>query len=590
MSDMTKRRYRAQRPSGPNCLISLRPGVRSTKMTKMTRSLVWLAALAFSFHAPCGHQSRPAAWLEQFSAPFGGMSLAGALHELGVRQRDDLHFVEADDLRSLDLSSITIRRIMQEARRQAAESSTGNGFATGRGSVSSTERLVSSQGRQPEPQTPRILDPKKHPSYVDAKALVTKRLARLGLPEVLEVLKTSEEYHLTSREAATLRNMITELQNAATAAGVDVNRVTMDQLLLIADDPRLAENLPALGDAPSRVGPGFEPRNDGAPESIDSTTTSSTTTTTATTTVEPSCTGDPGVDSEGRLHRPESTADALFFLGNMLQNEGLTSAAQNHYHRALELEPEHESSVHFLSALTGDGSVDRASPAFVKRLFDSYAPHFDHHLVDVLQYQVPQLLRAGVLESLQAQRSTTKKPSGSPADEAAAVVVGAVLDLGCGTGLAGPLFRDLASRLVGVDLSPAMLAKARARGTYDELYESDMVTFVERQAAGSYDLAIASDAFCYVGELGPVLRACHGALAEAGHLAFTVETAANAAHGSYRLHPTTGRFSHSREYVQRLAGETGFAVRTYQPAKLGNHEKFGRAGALYVLEKQKKTR
>ena len=39
----------------------------------------------------------------------------------------------------------------------------------------------------------------------------------------------------------------------------------------------------------------------------------------------------------------------------------------------------------------------------------------------------------------------------------------AILDLGCGTGLAGVAFSDMAARLDGIDLSPAMIEKARAR-------------------------------------------------------------------------------------------------------------------------------
>ena len=38
-----------------------------------------------------------------------------------------------------------------------------------------------------------------------------------------------------------------------------------------------------------------------------------------------------------------------------------------------------------------------------------------------------------------------------------------IADLGCGTGLAGAAFRPLVRRLAGVDLSPAMVAQARAK-------------------------------------------------------------------------------------------------------------------------------
>jgi hypothetical protein len=44
---------------------------------------------------------------------------------------------------------------------------------------------------------------------------------------------------------------------------------------------------------------------------------------------------------------------------------------------------------------------------------------------------------------------------------------GAMLDLGCGTGLGGAAFRAFVDRLVGVDLSPAMVAQASAKGLYD---------------------------------------------------------------------------------------------------------------------------
>ena len=37
-------------------------------------------------------------------------------------------------------------------------------------------------------------------------------------------------------------------------------------------------------------------------------------------------------------------------------------------------------------------------------------------------------------------------------------------DLGCGTGLAGVAFKDMAKRLDGMDLSPAMIAKAASSG------------------------------------------------------------------------------------------------------------------------------
>lgn len=51
---------------------------------------------------------------------------------------------------------------------------------------------------------------------------------------------------------------------------------------------------------------------------------------------------------------------------------------------------------------------------------------------------------------------------------------GPVVDLGCGSGAAGPALATLGRPLWGVDLSPAMLDEARATGAYDDLHLGDM--------------------------------------------------------------------------------------------------------------------
>ena len=130
---------------------------------------------------------------------------------------------------------------------------------------------------------------------------------------------------------------------------------------------------------------------------------------------------------------------------------------------------------------------------YVRALFDGYAPAFDQALTERLGYRAPELL----LRAVEAARSGERMKFGS------------VLDLGCGTGLAGAAFRPFCDWLVGVDLSPAMLAQAREKGLYDRLVEGDVTRFLaeEAQAKARYHLILAADVFVYLDDLAPVLQA-----------------------------------------------------------------------------------
>jgi SAM-dependent methyltransferase len=67
-----------------------------------------------------------------------------------------------------------------------------------------------------------------------------------------------------------------------------------------------------------------------------------------------------------------------------------------------------------------------------------------------------------------------------------------VADLGCGTGRTAAWLRShgVAGALDGVDVTPEMLARAKARGAHDTLAEADVTD--TGLAAGAYDLVISS--------------------------------------------------------------------------------------------------
>lgn len=98
---------------------------------------------------------------------------------------------------------------------------------------------------------------------------------------------------------------------------------------------------------------------------------------------------------------------------------------------------------------------------------------------------------------------------------------GDVVDLGCGAGaVAGPLrerFPD--RRLLGVDLSPAMLAEARGTGPYDVLVEADLA---EWRPDAPPALIFSNAALNWVPDHAGLLPRLAGRLAPGGVLALQV--------------------------------------------------------------------
>jgi predicted TPR repeat methyltransferase len=176
-----------------------------------------------------------------------------------------------------------------------------------------------------------------------------------------------------------------------------------------------------------------------------------------------------------------------------------------------------------------------APPAMVAQLFDKYAGSFDEHLVKFLGYRAPQLVFQAVARAA---------PHASRLD---------ILDLGCGTGLCGQLLKPLAASLTGIDLSAAMIEKARERGIYDELRVGD-IHDISPTGVPPFDLVTSCDVFCYLGDLAPIFQKMTALLRPGGLFAFTVEAMDE---GTYLLNQTR-RYTHSPRYIQNLAQESGY--------------------------------
>lgn len=230
-------------------------------------------------------------------------------------------------------------------------------------------------------------------------------------------------------------------------------------------------------------------------------------------------------------------APAWTLRGSLLRDLGRGTEATECYEKAIALGADTELNGYYLAALRGVAVPDAPPRHYVEQLFDSYAGDFELHLVQVLQYRAPQVLVDGL--------------QGRHFDSA--------LDLGCGTGLCGPLLRPLARRLQGVDLSANMVREAGALGVYDKVTQADLAEHLT-QTTERHDLLMAADVFVYVGALGAVFTGAARVLEPGGVFCFSLEAADDSAEFVLRA---SLRYAHSQRYIRMLAQQHGFAAETW---------------------------
>jgi len=204
----------------------------------------------------------------------------------------------------------------------------------------------------------------------------------------------------------------------------------------------------------------------------------------------------------------------------------------------------------------------RSDAGHVRHLFDQFSADYDKKMLVDLKYAAPQIL-ADLFTLVMPGRDNL-----------------AILDLGCGTGLAGAMFKPLAARLDGVDLSPAMILKARARGIYDHLDVADLESALSAPGP-RYDLILAADTLVYLGDLARVFGAAHARLEPGGIFLFTVEKADSE---GFELGPKR-RWRHSEAYLRRLAGQAGFSVAGFVAATPRHEAQQPVAGFAVALSK-----
>ncbi|MGY1411057.1 tetratricopeptide repeat protein [Luteimonas sp. A611] len=241
---------------------------------------------------------------------------------------------------------------------------------------------------------------------------------------------------------------------------------------------------------------------------------------------------------------------ALRLLGVVLYSMGESEAAIQVYRDWLQRVPDDPLALHMLAACGGARAPERAGDTYVRELFDGFASSFDEQLLHNLDYRAPQLL-ADALQPVLDGRGHLD-----------------ILDAGCGTGLCAPLLRRWARRLEGVDLSPAMLVRARQRGGYDALVEAELTAHMDARSK-AFDVVASADTLVYFGDLHRVVAAAAHALRPGGWLVFSVEAieGADASGDGVELGPS-GRYRHAREHVESALGRAGFGQVQVQAREL----------------------
>jgi predicted TPR repeat methyltransferase len=257
-------------------------------------------------------------------------------------------------------------------------------------------------------------------------------------------------------------------------------------------------------------------------------------------------------------------ASAWFTLAAIRQQLGERDAATAAFRQAVIADPDDRHGARLRLMLLGAEQLSGMPPAYVRALFDQYAPKFEAALVDDLGYRGPALLFRAVLSA----RAAVDKPA----------FFKRAIDLGCGTGLAATAFAKEVDEFIGIDLSPRMIERARLTGLYAELEVTEMVQGLRCRPDASADLILAADAMVYLADLAPVLQQVRRVLVAGGLLAFTVET-----HGGDGVILGEGlRYAHGADYVRGAIEAAGLKLSRLEDLSARNEDNAPVPGLVVV--------
>jgi predicted TPR repeat methyltransferase len=253
-------------------------------------------------------------------------------------------------------------------------------------------------------------------------------------------------------------------------------------------------------------------------------------------------------------------------LGRIAQAASQRAVAADAYEKYLAACREDASIAHLLIALRDEPPPPRASDDCVRLTFADFSSHYDNKMRDKLGYQAPERLAEFVGAELGGRTNLS------------------ILDIGCGTGLAGAALKTRASHLSGIDLSPEMIEHARAREIYDSLEVAEISEWLANSRT-EFDLIVACDCLVYFGDLTQVAQLAAARLKLGGLFAFTVERG-----DVFPFHLTdSGRFAHHRDHICSIAAEAGLQLVRLQPGFLRTEAGLDVTGLFALLRRVRAT-
>ena len=229
--------------------------------------------------------------------------------------------------------------------------------------------------------------------------------------------------------------------------------------------------------------------------------------------------------------------DALYELGEMALCTGKREEARITYQKYFDFCPEDGEIEHLLKALRDEAPPPRASDRAIQHIYKNFAASYETRMLADLKYVGPERMQDALTAVIGEQGGLD------------------VLDLGCGSGLAGVMVKPRAARLTGVDLSPEMIALSRARNIYDKLEVAEITQWLD-QGGEPFDLIMSCDCLIYFGDLSVIAAAAKRRLKQGGIFAMSMERGSK--------HPyfltDTGRYTHHPDHVREVAAKAGLEL------------------------------